>query len=137
MMMLAVVWNPHRFDLIDAPPKSSKFNAEHYISHILSRLLEILALSQDDPRRHFVIHAGNARPRCAKTAALLLDHNSLRPASYPPDSPDRAPSDFGIFEYVKGVLRGSSFNEHDEFLSVIQEIIRRVDRETLDAEFQE
>jgi hypothetical protein len=35
------------------------------------------------------------------------------------------------------VLQGSSFDEPDEFLSVIQEILREVDRETLDVIFQE
>jgi hypothetical protein len=50
------------------------------------------------------------------------------------------PSDFWLFGYLKGVLHGCSFNEPDEldgFLSAIQEILRGVDRETLDAVFQE
>jgi hypothetical protein len=35
------------------------------------------------------------------------------------------------------MLQKSSFDESDEFLSVIQEILREADRETLDAVFQE
>jgi hypothetical protein len=34
------------------------------------------------------------------------------------------------------VLQRSSFDEHDEFVSAIQEILRGVDRETLDAVYQ-
>jgi hypothetical protein len=43
-MMLMVVWNPHVFYLIDVLPKSSKFNAGHSITHVLSPLPEILTL---------------------------------------------------------------------------------------------
>jgi hypothetical protein len=35
------------------------------------------------------------------------------------------------------VLQGSSFDEPDELLSAIEEMLRGVDRETLDAVFQE
>jgi hypothetical protein len=60
-MMLTIVWNPHGFHLIDVLPNGSKFNPGHHISHILSPLPEILALYQNDPRTHFLIHADNAR----------------------------------------------------------------------------
>jgi hypothetical protein len=65
-MMLTVVWNPRWFRLIDVLLKGSKFNAGHDISHILSPLSEILAPYQDDPRKHFVIHADNVRSHYEK-----------------------------------------------------------------------
>jgi hypothetical protein len=67
-MMLAGVWNPDGFHLIDVRPKDSKFSAGHYISLILSPLPEIFAPYQNDPRRHFVMHADTARPQGAKMA---------------------------------------------------------------------
>jgi hypothetical protein len=115
----------------------SRSNARHDLSHILSPLPEILAPYQDDPRRDLVIHPENARPRCVKRVAQFLDHNSLHRAFHPPYSLDLAPSDFWRFGYLKGVLQGSSFDEPDELLSSIQPILRGVDRETLDAVFQE
>jgi hypothetical protein len=39
--------------------------------------------------------------------------------------------------HLKGMLQGTSFDELDELLSAIQEILREVDRKTLDAVFQE
>jgi transposase len=87
-MMLTVVWNPHGFNLIDVLPKDSKFNAGHYARHIPSSLPEMLASYQDARSRHFVIHAGNARPHCAKTVTQFLDHNSIHRAPHPPYSPD-------------------------------------------------
>jgi hypothetical protein len=50
------------------------------------------------------------------------------------------PSDFWLFGHLKGVLQGSSFDEldeADELLSAVQESLRGVDRETLDAVIQE
>jgi hypothetical protein len=41
------------------------------------------------------------------------------------------------FGHLKEVLQGSSFDEPDELLSTIQEILREVDREILDALRQE
>jgi hypothetical protein len=87
---------PHGFHLIDVPRKGSKFNTEHYISHLQSPLREILAPCQDNPRRHFVIHADNARPHSAKTVALVSNCNSLRRAPDSPDSPDLSPQTSGF-----------------------------------------
>jgi hypothetical protein len=87
-----------------------------------------------------VIRADEARPHCPKTATLLLDHNSLRRAVHPPYSLDLAPSDFWLFAYLKEVVQRSSFGEPDEsheVLSAIQDILRKIDHETLDAVFQE
>jgi hypothetical protein len=41
------------------------------------------------------------------------------------------------FGYLKTVLQESSFGESDELLSAIQEILRGIDGEILDAVFQE
>jgi hypothetical protein len=84
-----------------------------------------------------VIHADNLRLHCAKTVALLLDHSFLRRAIHPPYSSDLALSDLWLFGHLKGVLQRNSFDEPDELLSAIEEIMRGVDRETLDAVFHE
>jgi hypothetical protein len=50
-MMLTVVWNRHGFHLIDVLPKGSKFNAGHYISHIISpfpKFLLLIKMTQGD-----------------------------------------------------------------------------------------
>jgi hypothetical protein len=136
-MMLTVVWNPQRFHMINVLPKDSKFNAGHYISRVLSPLPEVFAAYQDDPKRHVVIRADNARLHCAKTVPMFLDHNSLRRAPHPLDSPDLTLSGFWLFRNLKGVLQEGSFDECDELLSAIQDIFIGVDRETLDGVFQE
>jgi hypothetical protein len=67
-----------RIHLIDALPKGRKFDAGHDLSRFLSPLPKMIAPYQDDPKRHFVTHAGNARGHCPKTVTWVLDHNSLR-----------------------------------------------------------
>jgi hypothetical protein len=104
-MILNGVWNLHGFHLIDVRRKGSKFNAGHYISHILSPWPEILAPCQDDPKTHLVIDNDNARSHCVKTALLFLDHNSLRRAPHPPDSPDLAPQTSGCSDTWKECFR--------------------------------
>jgi hypothetical protein len=123
--------------LIDVLPKGSKFNVGDYISHIYLPLPEILAPDQDEPRRHFLIQACNARLHDAKTITHVLDHKSLPRALNPSDSPNLAPSDVWLFGHLKGVLQGSSFDEPDELLFAIQEVLRGIDPEILDAVFQE
>jgi hypothetical protein len=135
-MMLTVVWDPHGFHLIDVLPKGSKFNAGHYISHILSLLREILLLikmTESDMLRFTL-----AMPDLSVSARLLYFWITIPHA-------ERLvflvrqfrPSNFWLFGYLKGGLQGSSFDERDEVLSTIQEILRGVDPETLHAIFQE
>jgi hypothetical protein len=71
-MMVTVVWNPYEVHLIHVLPKGWKFDAGHDISPIPSPLPEIHAPYQNDPRRHFGIHADNARHYCAKTVTQLF-----------------------------------------------------------------
>jgi hypothetical protein len=55
-MMVTIAWNPLRFHLLDAPPKSNAFNAEYCRVNILTELLPLRP--QVDGRR-LVIHADN------------------------------------------------------------------------------
>jgi hypothetical protein len=126
---------PTRFHLIDVLPKDSKFNAGHYIFHILSPLPKFLLLIKMS-KGDILWFAANARPHYAKTVTQFLDHNSRRRADHPPYSPDLA-------------LHTSNFQVSES--SASSEFIRptwwtlvrypgkfeRLNRETLDAVFQE
>jgi hypothetical protein len=52
-------------------------------------------------------------------------------------SPQICPSLFWLFGYLKGVFQGISFEEPDELLFALQEILTELDRETLDVVSQE
>jgi hypothetical protein len=117
-------------------PKSSKFNARHDIFHILSPLPEILAPYQDDRSRHVVIHADSARPHCGKTVPQVWI-NRLSGEDFILRICQISPLKLMALGHLKEVLQGSSFDEPDELLSAIQEILAGVGRETLDAGFQQ
>jgi hypothetical protein len=52
----------------------------------------------------------------------VLNENSLAIVSHPPSSPDLAPSDFWLFEYMKTSLAGPVFNDADEFLEAVIDV---------------
>jgi hypothetical protein len=62
-MMVAIVWNPQDFHLVDALPKDQKFNANYYIDRILQSLLENCSTWRGPD---LIIHADNARPHTAQ-----------------------------------------------------------------------
>jgi hypothetical protein len=134
-MMLTVVSNRHGFYLIDGLPKVSEDSAGHDISHIISPVPEILALYQDNSRRDFVTQADNARRHWAKTVTLFSGSQFPTRSTSSSYSPDLTASGSWLFEYLKGVLQGSSLDQPDELVSAIQETVREIDRETLDAAF--
>jgi hypothetical protein len=66
----------------------------------------------------------------------FCEENGLRLAPHPPYSPDLAPPDFFLFDYVKECLKGMVFPSYDEFLDTIGEVVTGVESETLTAVFE-
>jgi hypothetical protein len=60
-----------------------------------------------------------------------MEYHSLRTAPHPPHSPDRAPSDFLLFGYVKRALNGSNFQNVEELLEVVIRILNVIPTDTL------
>jgi hypothetical protein len=63
--------------------------------------------------------------------------NRIKQAPHPPYSPDWAPSDFFLFDYVKGKLMGYRVETPSELLVRIRVILAEISRETLNAVFLE
>jgi hypothetical protein len=61
----------------------------------------------------------------------------MKEAPHPPYSPDLAPSDFFLFRYVKGKLRGYRAKTPYELFPRIRVILAEIPRETLNAVFLE
>jgi hypothetical protein len=58
-----------------------------------------------------IVHADDTGPHVAKCAMKWTNHNSLKSAPHPPDSPDFTSYDFCRFGYVKHQLQGQEFTE--------------------------
>jgi hypothetical protein len=66
-----------------------------------------------------------------------MEEHGLRTALHPPYSPDRAPSDFFLFGYVKRALQRSEFQTVEELLARVIGILTEIPTETLISTFHE
>jgi histone-lysine N-methyltransferase SETMAR len=131
-MMVTIVWNPHRFHLVDGFPKGQKFNASYYIDNILQLLLEGRSTG---PGSGLIIHADNARPHTAQMTLKFCRENRLEIAPHPPYSQDLAPSDFFLFEHVKHALEGDEFPLEETLLAAIHSVLSNLTGDILRAVF--
>jgi hypothetical protein len=65
-------------------------------------------------------------PHVAKCVMEYMDHKSLKKEPHPSDSPDLAPSDLYLFEYVAHQSHRHEFMEGAEFVSAILEILNQI-----------
>jgi hypothetical protein len=73
-----------------------------------------------------MVHAGNAMPHVAKRVKQSLDENSLKSAPHPPYSPERALSDFFLFDHRKRKLQGTEFQTAEELLEVVVDLLSEI-----------
>jgi hypothetical protein len=52
----------------------------------------------------------------------------MKSAPHPPYSPDRAPSDFYLFGYVKRRLAGLSFENGDHLLAAVEGVLEGIEK---------
>jgi hypothetical protein len=61
----------------------------------------------------------------------------MKSATYPPYSPNLAPSDFYLFGYVKRCLAGLLFEDADQLLAVVKGVREGIEKVTLQTVFLE
>jgi hypothetical protein len=126
-MLVTIVWNPLGFHLVAPFPKGRRFNAESHRDDILT---ELIRFRPEAGERYLVTHANNARAHTAQKCRTFCAENGLRPATYPPESPDLAPSDFVPFGYVKHRLQGIIFPSGEELHAGIRDVLGEIPLET-------
>jgi histone-lysine N-methyltransferase SETMAR len=87
--------------------------------------------------RKLLVHADNARPHTAKLSTQYFNENQTKPAPHPLYSPDLAPSDFYLFGNVKRCLAGLSFEDADQLLAAVEDVLEGSEKVTLQAVFLE
>jgi hypothetical protein len=55
----------------------------------------------------------------------------MKRAPYPPYSPDLAPCDFYLFDYIKRLLAGREFADRSELLQAVMIILNSIEKVTL------
>jgi hypothetical protein len=77
------------------------------------------------------------RVHFSKVAEQFLEANDILRILYPPYSPDLAPPDFWLFGCIKTALSGAKFDEPDQLLNAITELLNTISVEELRAVFDE
>jgi hypothetical protein len=95
-------------------PRGKKFSARCSIDKIL---IPICAQLIPTGRRKLMIRSDVSQCHNAKVMPDFMSQKQSKFAPHPQYSPDLAPSDFFLFSYLKGELRGSFFQTSDELLN--------------------
>jgi hypothetical protein len=127
-LMIAAVWDPHRFHVIQSLPKGIKWTGKCYSDNIPS---QNAALRDAGSHPKMIVYADNAGPHVAKCVMEYMDQNSLKRAPHPPHSSDLTPPAFYLFGCVKRQLQGHKFTEGAGLVLAISEILHQVPTATL------
>jgi histone-lysine N-methyltransferase SETMAR len=84
-----------------------------------------------------LVHADLARPHIAKLSTQCFNENRMKSVPYYPYSPDLASSDFHLFGYVKSCLAGLWFEDADQLLAAVENVLEGIEKVTLQAVFLE
>jgi hypothetical protein len=98
----------------------------------------LLAARQPDqkhPLWRVVIHADNAHIHTSKIADEYLESHRVLHADHPLYSPDLAPSDFFLFEFIKGQLKGTHFPDGQVLRCEVRWILLELPPEMLRSTF--
>jgi len=82
--------------------KGKTINARNYIEDSLKPLIQTIKSQRvkSGVKRLKLLH-DNAKPHVAKNVIKFLNNEKLPTISHPPYSPDLAPCDFWLFDYIK------------------------------------
>jgi hypothetical protein len=133
--MLMIVWNPRGFHLIKVPENGHKFNAGCYIAEILEPLSQWRSIEAAGNERKVSLRADNTRPHTAKLSTRYFNENRMQSVPHPPYPHDLAPSDLYLFGYVKRCLAGFSFEDADQLLAAVKDVLERIEKMNLQAVF--
>jgi histone-lysine N-methyltransferase SETMAR len=84
-----------------------------------------------------MLHFHNARVHTARDTIDFMRRNRIKRVPHPPFSPDLAPPDFHLFGKVKTALQGMIFEDENELLAGMTDVLMGIPREELEAVFDE
>jgi hypothetical protein len=117
--------------------KGGMFNAGDDTAGISESLSQWRSIKAAGNRRKLLVHADNAHPHTTKLSTQCFNQNRMKSAPHPPCSPDLAPSDFYLFGYVERCLAGLSFEDIDQFLTSVEDVMEGIEKVTLQEVFLE
>ena len=129
-MMITIIWGVYGTYIIDDLPEGAHYNSQYFIEHVLMPLEEKEKIIWPGRReRKIWLHLDNCRVHNSKVTTEEIESSIFKRTPHPPYSPDIAPSDFYLFGYIKGQLKGHSFENRNDLYEAIIEIIDRIPNE--------
>ena len=102
-IMGTVFWDAEGCILIEFLECGKTTNATHYVRHY-SKLRR--ALCNEHPGRKVILQHDNAQPHTAHLTLEKIENVGWEVLPHPPYSPDLAPSDYHLFDFLKNQIRG-------------------------------
>jgi hypothetical protein len=136
--MPTVFFNRFGAFFVNSLPEGHKMNSAWYAHEILHP--RSVVSSPDGPetaRRTAAVPFDNASIDDATEVRECLDGCGLSRMEHPPYSPDLAPCDCFLFEYVKEKFGRHRPLEFDDLFQAVDEILRDIPRETFDGVFED
>jgi hypothetical protein len=133
--VLAIVWNPNGFPVINVLSKGIKFNTSQPFTDVLIPLAEWCKTQISRTDRKLIVHADDARLHLAKMSLDFLERNEMTKVPQSLYSPRLAPFDFYLFGRAKRLLAGHGFLGRGAILDAVHGILRGIEKVTLDRTF--
>jgi histone-lysine N-methyltransferase SETMAR len=115
-LSVTIAWNPNGFHVIEVLPKGQKFSTDYCCSSVLAKLSKIATQFRNETRRKLISHADHAPPHTAKSGIGFCAKLYRRVAPHLPYSPDLAPSDYFLFDYIKANRKACPFRQACTFI---------------------
>jgi transposase len=101
---------------------------DHNVTSILQNTKKMLWAIQNKRRGMLtygvVLLHDNARPHTAARTRAQLEHFNWELSDHPPLSPDRVPSEYHLFTYLKNWLGSEHFNNNEELMEGVKTWLR-------------
>jgi transposase len=104
-----------------------KYNSQYFSQHVIPDIQQsVCSSSIRKPLKRMLLHLDNALARNSRRASEEIESPKAQRLLHPPYSPDRAPSDFVLFGYLKEKLRGTSFTTSNDLIFAIGQLFSEI-----------
>jgi hypothetical protein len=133
-VMVSIFWSPIGFPVIPALLPKTKFSSASFCDDFIPKIIEGTSFDSAKSPRKLMLPMDNATRHRACNARVLQEIQ-IHPIRSPPGSPDLAPSDFYLFEKLKGAFAGREFVSTEELLLAIRVFTRSIEGAELESVF--
>lgn len=131
-VMVTIIWGVSGFLVLDMLPENESFDSSYFIEHIITPFKQShIVQSLKKSHKRVYLHLDNSRVHNSKYSHEKIESAGIFRAPQPAYSPDISPSDYFLFGYIKGKLKGKIFKTRDELFEAIYEILNSISKEKL------